>query len=143
MSAFLAIGACPFWPSWLRRGETRQKVAPRGQTGGECEDFEARFPTRAVWHLTKPQLRGGANVTPYFPTPQTARTHPHFGDEREDFVAFRHCLLAGARWVRSRRPRDDDANPSDVGFYLPFVLLSSTRSGPDDRGAPAAVGGMQ
>ena len=35
------------------------------------------------------QVRGGANATPFFPTPQTARIHPHFGDEREDFVAFR------------------------------------------------------
>ena len=89
MSAFLVAGDGPKRLPPLRENETRQKARPRGQTRGECEDSEAHFATRAVWHLTKPQLRGGANATPFFPAPQTARTHPQFDDEREVFVAFR------------------------------------------------------
>ena len=110
MSAFLVAGDGPKRLPPLRENETRQKARPRGQTRGECEDSEAHFATRAVWHLTKPQLRGGANATPFFPAPISPCIHPQFVDEREVFVAFRCGHLSDGQGVRSRRSHDDDVS---------------------------------
>jgi len=93
-------GADEKQPPTCRPSETLKIVSLRRQTRGECEASEAHFPTRAVWHHLKAQVDGGANATPFFRTPQTARIHPYFGDERTYFLAFR---VAASRFESRQR----------------------------------------